>query len=97
MSAERSRTYSDDDNDSEDAEIMESVPNSGAEDGASDGTTMDSERSRHGKLSVNRDHETKDDSNDSSSHTPAQKSKRQRTLSLSPCKLPSPLTMEAAT
>ena len=96
MSAEHSRTYSeDDDDDFDDAERLESELNSGAEDGASDGATMDSERSRHGKLSVNQDPATEDDSNDSSSHTPAQKSKRRRMLSISPCRSPSPLPMEA--
>jgi hypothetical protein len=43
----------DDDDDCDDAERMESELNSGAEDGASDGASMDSERSRHGKLSAN--------------------------------------------
>jgi hypothetical protein len=57
---------------------MESELNSGAEDGASNGAPMDSERSHHGKLSVNQDPVTEDDLNDSSSHTPAQKSKRRR-------------------
>jgi hypothetical protein len=95
MSAEHSRTYSEDDDDCDDAQRMESELNSGAEDGASDGATMDSERSRHGKLSVNQDPATEDDSNDSSSHTPAQKSKRRRMLSMSPCRSPSPLPMEA--
>ncbi len=75
--------------------MMESVPNSGGEDGASYGATMDLERISHGKLSVNRDHETEDDSNDSSSHTLAQKSECLRTLSLSPCKSPCPLPMQA--
>ena len=74
---------------------MESELNSGAEDGASDGATIYSERSHHGKLSVNQDLATEDDSNDSSSHTPAQKSKRRRMLSVSPCKSPTPLPMEA--
>jgi hypothetical protein len=94
MSAEHSRTYSDDDDDCDDAGRMESVPNSGAEDGSSYGATMDSERSRHGKFSVNKDHETEDDSNDSSSHTPTHTFRRRRMLSVSPCKSPSPLPME---
>jgi len=62
------------------------------------GFTMSAEhsrRSRHGKLSVNQDPATEDDSNDSSSHTPAQKSKRRRMVSISPCRSPSPLPMEA--
>ncbi len=74
MSAEHSRTYSEEDDDCDDGERMESELNSGAKDGASDGATMDSERSRHGKLSVNQEPATEDDLNDSSSHTPTQKS-----------------------
>jgi hypothetical protein len=52
---------------------MESVYNSGAKDGAPDGATLDSESSRHGKLSASKQLETvneSEDSNDSSNHTP---------------------------
>ena len=42
MSAENSRTYSSDDDAESNYGAMESVPNSGAEDGASDGAGMDS-------------------------------------------------------
>ena len=99
MSAENSRTYSTDDDGESNYGAMESVPNSEAEDGASDGAGMDSDKCRHGKLSLNNELETDNDSvdsNDSSSHTPAaQKSKRQRRLSMSPpCKSPSPLPPE---
>ena len=98
MSAENSRTYSTDDDAESNYEAMESVSNSGAEDGASNGAGMDTEKIRHGKLSLNKSVETEDDSvdsNDSSSHTPAQKSKRRRRLSMSPpCKSPSPLHPE---
>ncbi len=55
--------------------------NSGAEDGAPDGTTLDSESSHHGELSANKQLETENDSEDSidpSNHTPAQKSKRHK-------------------
>ena len=73
------------------------MPNSGAEDGASDGAGMDSEKIRHGKLSLNNELETDNDSvdsNDSSSHTPAQKPKRWRHLCMSPPKSPSPIPPE---
>ena len=94
MSAENSRTYSTDDDGESNYGAMESVHNSGAEDGASDGAGMDSEKIRHGKLSLSKSAETEDDasddSNDSSSHTPAQKPKRRRHLSMSPPKSPSP-------
>ena len=77
---------------------MESVSNSRAKDGASNAAGMDSESCRHGKLSLNKALETEDesvDSNDSSSHPPAQKPKRWRRLSMSPpCKSPSPLPPE---
>ena len=101
MSAENSRTYSTDDDAVSSYGGMESVPNSGAEDGASDGAGMDSEKIRHGKLSMSKSLETEDDasddSNDSSSHTPAQKPKRRRQLSMSPQsppKSPSPIPAE---
>ena len=53
---------------------MESVHNSGAEDGASDAAGMDSKKCSHVKLSLNnlKEPQTEDelvDSNDSSSHT----------------------------
>ena len=73
MSAENSRTYSTDDDAESNYGAMDSVSNSGAEDGASDGAGMDSEKIRHGKLSLDKAAETEDDSadsNDSSSHTP---------------------------
>ncbi len=73
---------------------MASLCNSRAEDGSFNAVRMNSERSRYGKLSVNQDHETNDDLNDSSSHTPAQKSKGRQMLSVSLCKSPSPLPME---
>ena len=94
MSAENSRTYSTDDDAESNYGAMESVHNSGAEDGASDGAGMDSEKIRHGKLSLNNELETDDDSNDSSSHTPAQKSKRRRHLAMSPPKSPLPIPPE---
>ena len=98
MSAENSRTYSTDDDAESNYRAMESVPNSRAEDGASDGAGMDSDKCRHGKFSLDNELETDNesvDSNDSSSHTPAQKPKRQRRLSMSPpCKSPSPLPPE---
>ncbi len=82
MSSKHSRAYSESE-DGVNYGRMESVPNSGAEDGASNGARMDSERSSNGKLSVNKVLETKDNSNDSSSHTQAQKSKRRQILSMS--------------
>ena len=98
MSAENSRTYSTDDDADSNYGAMESMPNSEAEDGACDGAGMDSEKIRHGKLSLNKAAETEDDSvdsNDSSSHTPAQKPKRQRRLAMSsPGKSPSPIPPE---
>ena len=98
MSAENSRTYSTDDDAESNYGEMESVSNSGAEDGASDGAGIDSKTIRHGKLSLSKAAETEDDdsvdSNDSSSHTPAQKPKRRRQLSMSPPKSPSPTPPE---
>ena len=98
MSAENSRTYSTDDDSDSNYGAMETASNSGAEDEASDGAGMDSETIRHGKLSLNNELETDDDSvdsNDSSKYTPAQKPKRRRRLSMSPpFKSPSPLPPE---
>ena len=98
MSAENLRTYSTDDDADSDYGAMETASNSGADDGASDGAGMDSDKCRHGKFSLDNELETDNesvDSNNSSSHTPAQKPKRQRRLSMSPpCKSPSPLPPE---
>ena len=52
MSAENSRTYSTDDDAESNYGVMESVPNSEAEDGTSYAAGMDSEKNRHGKLSL---------------------------------------------
>ncbi len=96
MSNENSRDYVDDYSDDFGYGGMESVHNSGAEDGGPDGAGMDSESSCHGKLSASKQLDTEnysDDLNDSSNHTPALKSRRGK-LSLSPCKLPLPLPME---
>ncbi len=80
--AENSRDYADDYSSDSSYGAMESVHNSGAEDGAPDGARMDSERSRHGKLSAKNNIEDtvpeSEDSQDSSNHTPAPKSKRMR-------------------
>ena len=54
MSAENSRTYSTDDDAESNYGVMESVPNSEAEDGTSYAAGMDSEKNRHGKLSLNK-------------------------------------------
>ena len=79
MSAEHSRGHTDDYLSDSSYGAMESVHNSGAEDGAHDDATMDSEKSRHGKLSAKDDLVSEvDDSQNSSNHTPAQKSKRLR-------------------
>ncbi len=75
---------------------MESLHNSGAEDGAPDGAGMDKESGRHGELFADKQLETENDSEDSddlSNHTLAPKSRRSK-LSMSPCKSPSPLPME---
>ena len=98
MSVEHLRTNSDPEDGSDDAGRMESVPNYGAEDGTLDGARMDQERSCHGNLSADQVLETKDesiDSNDSFSHTPAQKPKRQR-LYMPPSKSPSPAQRDGA-
>ena len=52
------RDYNDDYSSDSSYGAMESVHNSGAEDGAPDGATMDSEKSRHGKLFANDDNQT---------------------------------------
>ena len=80
MSAENSKDYGDEYSSDSSYGRMESVHNSGAEDGAPDGATLDSDRSRHGKSSA-KDHmydtdPDSEDSEDSTNHTPAQKSKR---------------------
>ena len=65
--------------------------NSGAEDGEPDGATTDSEKNRHGKLSAKDDSLSEvEDSQDSSNHTEAQKTKRLR-LNSPPAKSPSPV------
>jgi len=97
MAEDHSRTYSDYEDDDGAYGRMESVPNSGAEDDAPDAEKMDTERSRHGKLSASKQLDTEndsEDSNDSSTHTPAQKPKRRRFPSTSPCRSPSPLPMD---
>ena len=95
MSAENSRDYNDDyPSDSSYGAMetpLESVNSSGAEDGAPDGATMDSEKSRHGNLSAKDASVSEvEDSQDSSNHTPAQKTKRLR-LNSPPAKSPSPV------
>jgi hypothetical protein len=79
MSAENSKDYGDEYSSDSSYGRLESMHNSGAEDGVPDGATLDSERSRHGKSSA-KDHlyDTVPDSEDSSNHTPAQNSKRLR-------------------
>jgi hypothetical protein len=97
MAEDHSRTYSYYEDDDGAYGRMESVPNSGAEDDAPDAEKMDTERSRHGKISASKQLDTEndsEDSNDSSTHTPAQKPKRRRFPSTSPCRSPSPLPME---
>ena len=91
MSAKNSKDYGDESTSDSSYGGMESEQNSGAEDGAPEGATLDSERSRHGKSSA-KDHmyDTAPDSEDSSSHTPAQKSKRML-LTSSPAKSQSPI------
>ncbi len=91
MSAENSKDYGDESTSDSSYGRMESEQNSGGEDGAPDGATLDPERSRHGKSSA-KDHmyDTAPDSDDSPSHTPAQKSKRMLFTS-SPAKTLSPV------
>ncbi len=91
MADEHSREYEDDYSSDSGEGGMESMHNSGPEDGAPDGAEMDSEISRHGELSASKQLETENDSDDSDgsiNHTPAQKSRRPK-LALSPCKSPS--------
>ena len=77
MSAENSRDYNDDYSSDSSYGAMESVHNSGAEDGAPDGATIDSEKSRHGNLSAKDASVSEvEDSQDSSNHTPAQKTEQ---------------------
>ena len=55
MADEPSRTYSDYEDDGNDYGRMDSVSNSGAEDGAPEAEKMDAERNRHGKVSAKQD------------------------------------------